>query len=88
MTNKSKSASPVPSPADPDLRSVAPALTEGDGEVSAKIEAVDETTDLEAGAVARTEDGRDVVDAAVDASATDGTSIPIDPALSGVPVTA
>jgi len=88
VTNKSKTASPVPSLADPDSHSVAPVLTEGAAELSAKIEAADDAADLDIGAEPPAGDERDMLDATVDIAMADGTSIPIDPALSGDPATA
>jgi len=88
MTNKSKTASPVPSLADPDSHPVAPVPAEAGAEVSAKIEAADDVADLDIGVEAPAVDERDMLDVTVDISMADGTSIPIDPALSGAPVTA
>lgn len=88
VTNKSKTTSPVPSLADPDSHSVAPVPTEGGAEVSAKIEAADDAADLDIGAEAPAGDERDMLDATVDISMADGTSILIDPVLSGALVTA
>lgn len=108
MTTKSKSISlePTPAPAADDADEANTSLnpTEGpteptdpngvdmEAEIAAKIEAIDEVTELDAGVqddvAVPSQDSDPLPDPAGDVSMTDGTaeSIPIDPALSGVPV--
>lgn len=85
--SKSKSGSPSPSPDEPNVPEAPPAA-DPEAEVAAKIEAVEEATEFDpaanGGAPSHGPD-RDVGDLTDDVLMVDGT-IPIDPALSGVPV--